>query len=91
MGWFAHRCISLAGSPLGHSVSLWKKGEDTGIFEPLSYVRHDSGNFHMYGPVQPSIKFILFIYLAMPGLSCGLWELVPQPETEPGPRTGSGV
>ena len=27
----------------------------------------------------------LFIYLAAPGLRCGMWGLVPQPEIEPRP------
>ena len=29
--------------------------------------------------------FLIFIYLAILGLSCGMWDLVPWPDTEPGP------
>ena len=31
------------------------------------------------------LKKILFIYLAAPGLSCGMWDLVPWPGIEPKP------
>ena len=37
---------------------------------------------------RPSKKSYLFIYLfvlAAPGLSCGVWDLVPRPGIEPGP------
>ena len=30
---------------------------------------------------------ILFIYLAMPGLSCGMWNLVPWPGIKPCPAS----
>ena len=29
--------------------------------------------------------YLLFIYLAVLGLNCGMWDLVPQPGIEPGP------
>ena len=29
--------------------------------------------------------FLIFIYLAILGLSCGMWDLVPWPDMEPGP------
>ena len=29
--------------------------------------------------------FFPIVYLAVPGLSCSVWDLVPQPGIEPGP------
>lgn len=43
----------MAGSPLGHSLSLWKRGKETGIFE-LSYARHGPRIVHIYGLIQCS-------------------------------------
>ena len=34
---------------------------------------------------QDKIFIYLFIYLAASGLSCSMWDLVPQPGMEPGP------
>ena len=42
------------------------------------------------GPPQPlSFLFLqfIFIYLAVPGLSCSMWDLIPCPGTKPGPST----
>ena len=37
-------------------------------------------------PIRSSLFFSLnIIYLAVPGLSCGMWHLVPQPGIRPGP------
>ena len=30
-----------------------------------------------------SIKIYRYIYLSVPSLSCGIWDLVPQPRIEP--------
>ena len=30
-----------------------------------------------------SIKIYIYIYLSVPSLSCGIWDLVPQPRIEP--------
>ena len=32
-----------------------------------------------------SLFFKIFIYLAVAGLSCSMWDLVPRPGVEPGP------
>ena len=34
---------------------------------------------------QHFFLFLTFLYLAVSGLSCCLWNLVPRPEIEPGP------
>ena len=34
--------------------------------------------------------FLVFIYLAVPGISCGMWNLVPWPGLEPGPPALGG-
>ena len=44
----------MAGSPLGHSLSLWKRGKETRIFEHLSYARHGPRIFYIYGLIQCS-------------------------------------
>ena len=31
------------------------------------------------------VFFKIFIYLVVPGLSCGMWDLVPRPGIKPGP------
>lgn len=74
MGWFAYHLCLLGWATTGPLLISLEKGEDTGIFEPLSYVRHDPGSFHIYGLVQPSIKFILFTYLLCQVLvaACGI-------------------
>ena len=32
-----------------------------------------------------NIYLLIFVCLIVPGLSCGMWNLVPQPGIEPGP------
>lgn len=54
----------------------------------------NSVDFNIFRVVQPSpllifffkkVYFYLFIYFAVPGLSCGVSDVVPWPENEPGP------
>ena len=45
----------------------------------------DSSN----NPLTVIFFFLTFIYLAAPGLSCSLWDPVPQPGLKPDPCTGS--
>ena len=49
-------------------------------------IKSEKKKFHVcfYFPKKLCIKFFLiFIYLAAPGSSCSMWDLVPLPEIEP--------
>ena len=64
-----------------------------GIFltqESNPHLLHKSRFFTTEPPGNPcfhDLFFKIFIYLAVLGLSCGLWDLVPWPGIKPGPPT----
>ena len=85
MGWFACRLRLLGWVTTALLLISLDEGGGYWPFSTSVYVRHDPRVFHMYGLIQPLIKFTLFPYLAMAGLRGRMWDLVPRLETEPGP------
>ena len=60
------------------ACASWDFGSSDSDF--VAWLRTGVFSFYMF-----YLKKNVFIYLAMPGLSCGLWDLVPWPRIEPGP------
>ena len=44
-----------------------------------------SSPFSLSSPLYYFLRFIYFLYVAAPGLSCGIWDPVPSPGIEPSP------
>ena len=49
----------------------------------LTFVLFINNSVFYFIPIVFNIYFYLFLYLAVPGLSCGLWDLVPWPGLTP--------
>ena len=59
---------------------LWPRTRSTFVNVPWYFF------FPWYFLILKFKKFLKFIYLAAAVLSCGMWDLVPWPGIEPGPR-----
>ena len=59
------------------SLNKWIKYQKLFSFNIFAYIDTTGSSSFLY-------IYFLFIYLAAPGLSCGMWDLVPWPGIEPG-------
>ena len=66
-------------NPACTTVWVWVSSDHHPYGNLSGGCRKQSKVYHIF------LKLFSFMYLAAPGLSCSMWDLVPWPGTEPGP------